>query len=117
MSEAEPRQGPILRIFEVKAKPGHAAELIAKFGTTSAAVVDGHPGNQGYFFGPGIGTDSDRAIFVSLWADLTAVQQRFGMNWQRSYLPEGYEDLIESCSVQHIDASKGWNARLDAGGN
>ena len=41
----------ILRVFEVRAKPGKAELLKRKLAETSVAVVDGKPGNLGYFFG------------------------------------------------------------------
>lgn len=110
MSVYEQVQGPILRLFQVQAKPGCAGDLLEKFRITSAAVVDGHPGNQGYFFGRGLGADDNMVIFVSVWADIDAVKKRFGEQWQNSYLPEGYEDLIASCSLHHINASEGWYA-------
>lgn len=101
--------GPILRIFEVKTKPGCADTLLQNFATTSAAVVKGHPGNQGYFFGSMVEGAEDTVMFVSVWVDLAAVKARFGDDWRVSYMPEGYEDLIESCSVRHLNAAGGWS--------
>ncbi|MBO6676195.1 MAG: hypothetical protein JJ908_16025 [Rhizobiales bacterium] len=114
MGAIEPRQGPILRIFQVQAMPGRATELLAKFRTTSAAVVDGHIGNQGYFFGQGVDGETDKLVFVSLWADIDAVKRRFGETWQNSYLPEGYEDLIANHVLLHIDATEGWHADVES---
>ena len=101
--------GPVLRIFEVQVKEGHVEELLENFATTSAEVVKGHPGNQGYFFGRCIQGGENMVMFVSVWDDLDAIKLRFGGDWQESYLPEGYEELIESCSIRHVDASFGWN--------
>lgn len=101
----------ILRLFEVTAKPGCAAALLAKFANTSADVVQNEPGNQGYFFGDEMSVDGERVIFASLWDDLAAVQQRFGERWQDSFLPDGYEDLIESCGIRHIRVGGGWFVR------
>ena len=74
--------GPILRIFEVKTKEGCAETLLNNFATTSAGVVAGHPGNQGYFFGECVQGAEDTVMFVSIWADLDAVKARFGDDWQ-----------------------------------
>ena len=101
--------GPVLRLFEVRAKPGCAAELLEKFATTSAHVVRGEPGNEGYFFGREITTEAETVLFASMWRDLDAVKARFGDDWQVSFLPEGYEALIETCSVRHVDLSDGWH--------
>lgn len=103
--------GPIMRLFEAVAKAGCGDELASKFATTSAGVVADEPGNQGYFFGRSVAQKDDVLVFASMWRDLDAVKERFGADWQNSYLPEGYEDLIESHSVRHIDLTAGWHVR------
>ncbi len=105
--------GPVLRLFQVQTKAGCADELVRKFATTSADVVQGEPGNKGYFFGQGVDVDGDYVVFASVWADLNAVKKRFGNDWQVSFLPPGYEDLIEDCSIRHINLAKGWHVQLD----
>lgn len=102
---------PILRIFDVRAKPGCGPALLEKFAVTSAAVVEGEPGNMGYFFGEGAEADSDLVMFTSVWESLDAVKARFGATWQQSFLPEGYEDLIEACSVRHIAVGSNWKVK------
>jgi len=104
---ATPRK-MIMRLFHVRTKPGCAAALLKKFATASADVVQREPGNKGYFFGQSVGGDEDVAVFASFWADLNAIKARFGSDWQVSFLPEGYEDLIEDCWVRHIDVGAGW---------
>lgn len=115
MKNGSPNSGPVLRVFEVQTKPGRAAELIDKFGDTSAKVVQGHPGNLGYFFGHSVGTDDDYVVFTSVWRDLNAVRARFGETWQESFLPPGYEELIEECSIRHINVGRGWHVDLTKG--
>lgn len=106
---ADTGTGPVLRLFDVKVKPGRAADLLANFATTSVDVVRGKPGNQGCFFGQDYTQDGDRVVFASLWADLDAVKARFGDDWQVSFLPPGYEDLIDECSIRHINLAGGWH--------
>ena len=101
--------GPIMRLFEARAKQGRADELAHKFATVSVEVVRNKPGNVGYFFGPAVGKDNDVLVFVSIWKDLRAVKDRFGADWQSSFLPAGYADLIEDCSVRHFDLGSGWH--------
>ncbi len=101
--------GPVLRIFEVRTKPNCAEKLLANFKTTSADVVQNEPGNLGYFFGECVQGSEDTVMFVSVWRDLDAVKDRFGKHWQTSYLPEGYEEMIEECSIRHLDVSSGWH--------
>jgi hypothetical protein len=102
-------KGPLLRIFEVRTKAGCAAKLLENFATTSAKVVKGKAGNNGYFFGHCVHGGDNVVMFVSVWDHLDAVKARFGKDWQVSYMPEGYEDLIEECSVRHFDMSSGWH--------
>ena len=98
----------IMRLFQVQTKPGCAEELLSKFATTSADVVRHEPGNEGYFFGKGVAQDDGYVVFASFWENLDAVKQRFGEDWQVSFLPEGYEDYIEECSIRHIEMTSGW---------
>ena len=105
-------QGPILRLFQVRARPGCVEELMQKFATTSADVVREVPGNEGYFFGRGVEIDGEFLVFASFWRDLDAVKERFGGEWQSSYLPPGYDPLIEECSIRHLDLSSGWHVNV-----
>ncbi len=104
-----PTSGPILRLFEVRTHPGCADQLLTNFATTSANVVQNEPGNVGYLFGREIDVSGDLVVFASLWQDLDAIKSRFGEDWQESFLPPGYEDMIASCSIRHIDLSGGWH--------
>ncbi len=103
------RNGPLLRVFEVRTKQGYADRLLEKFATTSADVVRDKPGNLGHFFGRCVQGGEDVVVFVSVWTNLDAVRARFGEDWQSSFLPPGYEDLIEECSLRHFDVSSGWH--------
>ena len=100
----------IFRVFEARAKPGKADILKQKFSDTSVAVVDGKPGNLGYFFGANLSSDGDDLVFISVWKDMEAIISLFGEAWTESYLPEGYEALIESCSIKHIEFDGSLNA-------
>ena len=68
----------ILRIFEVRAKPGSAELLKQKLSDTSVAVVAGKPGNLGYFFGEDIAAGENDLVFMSVWKDLDSIKTRFG---------------------------------------
>ncbi len=111
MSES-PLDGPVMRLFEVQVKPGATADLLEKFASTSANVVQHESGNQGYFFGSGVEADDGLVVFASFWENMDAVKARFGPDWPRSFLPEGYEDLIESCRVRHIQIGAEWHVRI-----
>ncbi len=93
----------ILRIFEVRAKTGSADQLKQKLSNTSVSVVKGKPGNIGYFFGANLSSDENDLVFISVWEDLESIQSQFGEKWEESFLPEGYDEIIESCSIKHIE--------------
>ena len=114
MNAIEQDKKLIMRLFHVRAKSGCAADLIEKFSSTSADVVQHEPGNKGYFFGAGVETDQDVLVFASFWEDMNAVKARFGADWQVSFLPDGYEDMIEEYWVQHIDVGAGWHVQASS---
>ena len=93
----------ILRVFDVRAKSGKAELLKQKLSATSVSVVEGKPGNLGYFFGENLSSDGNDLVFISVWKDLASIKSCFGEDWKESYLPEDYEEIIESCSVKHIE--------------
>ena len=111
MQQDQGSSGPVMRLFEAQAKSGRAEELLRKFAKVSVEVVRDEPGNEGYFFGRRVDGEAEIVVFASIWKDLKAVQDRFGADWQSSYLPEGYSDLIEDCSVRHYDLGAGWHLR------
>ena len=92
----------IFRVFEARAKPGKLELLRRKFASTSITVVNGERGNLGYFFGEPVSSKQDSLIFVSVWENLDAIKDRFGAAWQESFLPDGYDELIEECSIRHF---------------
>lgn len=93
----------ILRIFDVRAKPGSAELLKQKLSDTSVSVVKGKSGNLGYFFGENLSSDENDLVFISVWKDLESIKSLFGENWEESFLPDGYDEIIESCSIKHIE--------------
>ena len=110
MQKSKTDSGPIMRLFEVRTKHGCADKLMQKFATTSAEVVKDEPGNEGYFYGRSVQSDDNVVVFASIWKDMNAIKDRFGEDWQSSFLPSGYEDLIDECSVRHFNLASGWHA-------
>jgi quinol monooxygenase YgiN len=92
----------VMRVFEVRAKAGYADALEKKLASTSISVVQGQPGNLGYFFGKKAGS-ADEFVFVSLWDSLASVKTQFGDDWEQSYLPPGYAEIIDECSIKHFE--------------
>lgn len=112
MKNENVNSGTIMRLFHVKAKNGCVENLLKKFDTTSADVVKNEPGNRGYFFGSGVSVNDNVVIFASFWSNIEAVKKRFGEDWQKSFLPYGYENLIEECCVEHIEVGSNWYVEL-----
>ena len=103
------QEGPVLRVFEARTKTGCIDKLMRKFATTSADVVKGQSGNAGYFFGRCVQGGENVVLFVSVWESMDAVKARFGGEWRSSYLPSGYQELIEDCSIRHFDLDAEWH--------
>ena len=95
----------ILRVFEVRARSGCVELLQEKLAHTSVSVVKGEPGNTGHCFGKLESSDGRDFVFISIWSDLQSIQDRFGDDWNSSFLPQGYEEIIESCSLKHFTVS------------
>lgn len=100
--------GSVLRVFEARAKPGCVKELARRLTSISIDVVQNEPGNQGHLIGKKLTTDGDDLVFVSVWKDIAAIKVRFGEDWEASYLPPGYADLIDDFSVTHITLQNDW---------
>jgi len=103
VSSSDLRSGvPILRLFKARAKPNCEKALAEKLATSSVQVVRGEPGFLGFVCaGPANNADRD-FVFASMWRDVEAIKARFGRDWHASFLPTGYAELIEECSVEHF---------------
>ena len=92
---------PILRLFKARARPNCESALAEKLATSSVQVVRKEPGFLGFVCaGPAHNTGRD-FVFATMWRDVDAIKARFGRDWRASFLPPGYEELIEECSVEH----------------
>ena len=49
-----------------------------------------------------IRTDEHDLMFISVWNSLDSIKSHFGEDWEQSYLPEGYEEIIDHCSLKHV---------------
>lgn len=97
---------PIARVFRATAAPGCRDELLRRFHSSSAALVNSKAGCLGYRILEPVDTTAADVVFESIWRDLDSVKLAFGDAWQESYLPEGYAELITACSVQHFFQSE-----------
>lgn len=110
--EARERERPVLRIFEARAREGAVERLARELADNTAGVVSEEPGNLGYYFGEAASGDGRDLVFVSIWADIGAVRTRFGEDWERPHLPPEQRDLVERCSVRHVEVRTGVGAGL-----
>jgi hypothetical protein len=82
---------PIARVFRATAAPGCRDELLQRFHSSSATLVN---------------SMAPELVFESIWLDLDAVKAAFGDAWQQSHLPEGYSALMTAYSVHHFLVSE-----------
>ena len=97
---------PIARVFRATAAPGCRDELLRKFRSSSAALVNSKKGCLKYRILEAIGASAPEVVFESIWRDLDAVKVAFGDAWQHSHLPEGYSALMTAYSVHHFLVSE-----------
>jgi quinol monooxygenase YgiN len=97
---------PIARVFRATAAPGCRDELLRRFRSSSAALVNSKAGRLGYRILEPVDASSPEVVFESIWRDLDAVKAAFGDAWRQSYLPEGYSALMTAYSVDHFLVSE-----------
>jgi len=97
---------PIARVFRATAAPGCRDELLRRFQSSSAALVNSKAGCLGYRILESIDASAPEVVFESVWRDLDAVKAAFGDAWRQSYLPEGYAALMTAYSVHHFFVSE-----------
>lgn len=97
---------PIARVFRATAAPGCRDELLQRFHSSSAALVNSKAGCLKYRILEPVDTSAPEVVFESIWRDLDAVKVAFGDAWQQSHLPEGYSALMTAYSVHHFLVSE-----------
>jgi quinol monooxygenase YgiN len=97
---------PIARVFRATAAPGCRNDLLEKFHSSSAALVNSKVGCLLYRVLEPVDACASEVVFESIWRDLDAIKTAFGDAWQQSYLPEGYSSLMTTYSVHHFFVSE-----------
>jgi quinol monooxygenase YgiN len=97
---------PIARVFRATAAPGCRDELLQRFHSSSAALVNSKMGCLKYRILEPLEASASEVVFESIWRDLDAVKMAFGDAWQQSHLPEGYSALMTAYSVHHFLVSE-----------
>src|SRR5262245_8398387 len=97
---------PIARVFRATAAPGCRDELLQRFHSSSAALVNSKVGCLRYRILEPVDAAAPEVVFESIWRDLDAVKVAFGDAWQQSHLPEGYSALMTAYSVHHFLVSE-----------
>jgi quinol monooxygenase YgiN len=97
---------PIARVFRATAAPGCRDELLQRFHSSSAALVNSKVGCLKYRILEPIDALAPEVVFESVWRDLDAVKVAFGDAWPQSHLPEGYSALMTAYSVHHFFVSE-----------
>jgi quinol monooxygenase YgiN len=97
---------PIARVFRATAAPGCRDELLQRFHSSSAALVNSKGGCLKYRILEPVDASASEVVFESIWRDLDAIKVAFGDAWQQSHLPEGYSALMTAYSVHHFLVSE-----------
>ena len=75
---------PIARVFRATAAPGCRDELLKRFHSSSAALVNSKVGCLKYRILEPVDASAPEVVFESIWWDLDAVKVAFGDAWQQS---------------------------------
>jgi quinol monooxygenase YgiN len=102
---------PIARIFRATAAPGCRDELLQRFHSSSAVLVNSKVGCLKYRILEPVEASAQEVVFESVWRDLHAVKVAFGDAWQQSHLPKGYSALMTAYSVHHFLVSESSTTR------
>src|SRR6516162_11947159 len=97
---------PIARVFRATAAPGCRDELLQRFHSSSAVLVNSEVGCLKYRILEPVDASAPEVVFESIWQDLDSVKVAFGDAWQQSHLPEGYSALMTAYSVHHFLVSE-----------
>jgi quinol monooxygenase YgiN len=97
---------PIARVFRATAAPGCRDELLRRFHSSSATLVNSKAACLKYRILEPVDASAPEVVFESIWRDLDAVKVAFGDAWQQSHLPEGYSALMTAYSVHHFLVSE-----------
>ena len=107
---------PIARVFRATAAPGCRDELLQRFHSSSAALVNSKVGCLKYRILEPVDALAPEVVFESIWRDLDAVKVAFGDAWQQSHLPEGYSALMTAYSgrrrlnpYRDLPHAQGWD--------
>jgi quinol monooxygenase YgiN len=103
---------PIARVFRATAAPGCRDELLQRFHSSSAALVNSKMGCLKYRILEPVDASAPEVVFESIWRDLHAIKVAFGDAWQQSHLPEGYSALMTAYSVHHFLVSESFDDQL-----
>ena len=102
---------PVMRVFRARPSPGCDQELTHRLVTESVGLVAGRDGFLGHIAAGPVG---DWYLFVTLWRDAAAVRAFGGDDWERSVLPDGYDELLARHHVEHVPVMD-WDFGHDVG--
>src|SRR6185437_3151443 len=102
---------PIARVFRATAAPGCRDELLQRFHSSSAALVNSKVGCLKYRILEPVDALAPEVVFEAIWRDLDAVKVAFGDAWQQSHLPNSHSAPTTAYSVHHFFVSESPNGR------
>lgn len=92
----------ITRIFNVLVKATLQNEFEEQFQTISVPFVKKHQGLISVNIGKSL-QNSNEYIMISVWESYDALKQFTGENWEQTVIPDGMEQFVSKCWVQHYE--------------
>ncbi|NNE78892.1 MAG: hypothetical protein HKN18_01345 [Silicimonas sp.] len=92
----------IMRIFQVRIRPGKEEEFARFFHDTAIPLMKGTDGIEQVL--PGAPHDDPRSFsFVMIWRDLAALKAFVGDDYRSAHIDPTEADLVESRSITHYE--------------
>jgi heme-degrading monooxygenase HmoA len=91
----------IVRVFRVRARPGHGAAFEARAKALGFERMTATSGLRGWIAGKPLEPGDRDFVMVTLWQDLDALRAYAGEDWFRVDLPDEDRAMLESAVVDH----------------
>ena len=100
---------PIARVFRATAAPGCRDELLQRFHSSSAALVNSKAGCLGYRILEPVDASAPEVVFESIWRDLDAVpSEQFISASRRSSCPKDARNWLRAVTDRHDTPPGRW---------
>ena len=92
----------ITRIFRVRIDPSKRDKFEQKFSTISVSAVESQHGFISVEIGKPTQWTPNEYMMISRWKDEESLRQFVGESWNEAYIPNGMEEFVLECWVNHF---------------